>query len=136
MIHVGSNNVTYDNLGDDPNVIAEKIIQIGQRCIEYGVKDVIISSIFVKHSLKLSAFIRKINDELRVLCALCNFKFESNDNIIRKHLCRDGVHLTTWGTNILDDTFPDAQFKINNYQYPPFRRDRNLKGGGKIVYIR
>ena len=20
----------------------------------------------------------------------------------------------------LDDTFPDAQFKINNYQYPPF----------------
>ena len=53
VIHVGSNNVTYDNLGDDPNVIAEKIIQIGQRCIEYGVKDVIISSIFVKHSLKL-----------------------------------------------------------------------------------
>ena len=36
----------------------------------------------------------------------------------------------------LDDTFPDAQFKINNYQYPPFRRDRNSKGGGKIVYIR
>ena len=68
-----SNNVTYDNLGDDPNVIAEKIIQIGQRCIEYGVKDVIISSIFVKHSLKLSAFIRKINDELRVLSELCNF---------------------------------------------------------------
>ena len=32
----------------------------------------------------------------------------------------------------LDDTFPDAQFKINNYQYPPFRRDRNQKGGGKI----
>ena len=36
----------------------------------------------------------------------------------------------------LDDTFPDAQFKINNYQYLPFRRDRNSKGGGKIVYIR
>ena len=36
----------------------------------------------------------------------------------------------------LDDTFPDAQFKINNYQYPPFRRDRNSKGGGKNVYIR
>ena len=36
----------------------------------------------------------------------------------------------------LDDTFPDAQFKINNYQYPPFRRDRNSNGGGKIVNIR
>ena len=115
VIHVGSNNVTYDNLGDDPNVIAEKIIQIGQRCIEYGVKDVIISSIFVKHSLKLSAFIRKINDELRVLCELCNFKFVSNDNIIRKHLCGDGVHLTTSGTNILAGNIVDfiKEFILN-----------------------
>ena len=115
VIHVGSNNVTYDNLGDDPNVIAEKIIQIGQRCIEYGVKDVIISSIFVKHSLKLSAFIRKINDELRVLCELCNFKFVSNDNIMRKHLCGDGVHLTTSGTNILAGNIVDfiKEFILN-----------------------
>ena len=115
VIHVGSNNVTYDNLGDDPNVIAEKIIQIGQRCIEYGVKDVIISSIFVKHSLTLSAFIRKINDELRVLCELCNFKFVSNDNIIRKHLCGDGVHLTTLGTNILAGNIVDfiKEFILN-----------------------
>ena len=115
VIHVGSNNVTYDNLGDDPNVIAEKIIQIGQRCIAYGVKDVIISSIFVKHSLKLSAFIRKINDELRLLCELCNFKFVSNDNIIRKHLCGDGVHLTTSGTNILARNIVDfiKEFILN-----------------------
>ena len=115
VIHVGSNNVTYDNLGDDPNVIAEKIIQIGQICIEYGVKDVIISSIFVKHSLKLSAFIRKINDELRVLCELCNFKFVSNDNIIRKRLCGGGVHLTTSGTNILAGNIVDfiKEFILN-----------------------
>ena len=36
----------------------------------------------------------------------------------------------------LDESFPDSQFKIDNYQYPPFRRDRNSKGGGKIVYVR
>ena len=36
----------------------------------------------------------------------------------------------------LDDSFPDSQFLIENYQFPPFRRDRNSKGGGKIVYIR
>ena len=36
----------------------------------------------------------------------------------------------------LDNNFPDSQFLIENYQFPPFRRDRNSKGGGKIVYVR
>ena len=36
----------------------------------------------------------------------------------------------------LDETFPDAQFIIENYQFPPFRRDRNKIGGGGMVFIR
>ena len=36
----------------------------------------------------------------------------------------------------LDETFPDAQFILENYQFPPFRRDRNKKGGPKMVFIR
>ena len=36
----------------------------------------------------------------------------------------------------MDDSFPDHQLKINGYQFPPFRRDRNKFGGGKIVYIK
>ena len=36
----------------------------------------------------------------------------------------------------LDDTFPDAQFMIENYQFPPFSKDRNKRGGGKMVFIR
>ena len=36
----------------------------------------------------------------------------------------------------LDETFADAQFMIENYQFPPFRRDGNKKGGGKMVFIR
>ena len=35
----------------------------------------------------------------------------------------------------MDDSFPDIQFLIENSQFPPFRRDRNSKGGGKIVYV-
>ena len=31
----------------------------------------------------------------------------------------------------LDASFPDHQFKISGYQFPPLRRDRNSKGGGK-----
>ena len=36
----------------------------------------------------------------------------------------------------LDDSFPDQQFKIEGYQFPPFRRDRNNDGGGKIVFVK
>ena len=36
----------------------------------------------------------------------------------------------------IDESYPDSQFKIDEYQYPPFRRDRNCKGSGKNVYIR
>ena len=36
----------------------------------------------------------------------------------------------------LDETFPDAEFMIENYQFPSFRRNKNKKGVGKIVFIR
>ena len=36
----------------------------------------------------------------------------------------------------IDESFPDSQFLIENYQFPPYRRDRNSKRGGKIVYVR
>ena len=36
----------------------------------------------------------------------------------------------------LGDSFPDQQFKIEGFQFPPFRRDRNKHGGGKIVFVK
>ena len=35
-----------------------------------------------------------------------------------------------------DDCFPDSQFHIENYQFSPFLKKRNSKGGSKIVYLR
>ena len=35
-----------------------------------------------------------------------------------------------------DSSYPDSKFRIDGYQFPPFRRDRNRYGGRKIVYIR
>ena len=34
----------------------------------------------------------------------------------------------------IDNSFPDAQFKIDNYHF--CRADRNAHGGGLIVYVR
>ena len=36
----------------------------------------------------------------------------------------------------LDPSCPDHHFKIEGCHFPSFRRDRNLKGGGKLVYLR
>ena len=36
----------------------------------------------------------------------------------------------------LDSSFPNHQFKTEGYQFPPLRRDRNSKGGGKLVFVR
>ena len=35
-----------------------------------------------------------------------------------------------------NDSFPDHQFKIDDYQFSPFRRDRNKFDGGKIVHVK
>ena len=35
----------------------------------------------------------------------------------------------------IDQSFPDSQFFIKNYEFPPYRGDRNSEGGGKIVYV-
>ena len=32
----------------------------------------------------------------------------------------------------LDSSFSNHQFKIEGYQFPPLREDRNSKGGGKL----
>ena len=36
----------------------------------------------------------------------------------------------------LDSSYPNAQFHIDGYQFPPFRKDRNNYRGRKMVYIR
>ena len=36
----------------------------------------------------------------------------------------------------LDSSFPNHQFKTEGYQFPPLRRDRNPKEGGKMVFVR
>ena len=105
VINVGSNNISYNNPNMNPAVLAQNIINIGNKCVYYGVEEVVISSIFVKDSIQLSAFIRKVNDELHEFSLIIYQRtliiYISNDNIIRKYICGDGVHLLEVGTNIL-----------------------------------
>lgn len=35
-----------------------------------------------------------------------------------------------------DDLLPDSQLKMEGQQFPPFRRDRNSRGGGKTAFVK
>ena len=54
----------------------------------------------MKNSIKLSKMISQVNGAVTRKCEENGFHFTSNGNILRKHLCKDGVHLTDKRTNI------------------------------------
>ena len=48
-----------------------------------------------------------MNGAVTKKCEENGFHFVSNGNILRKHLCEDGVHLTDEGTNIFSESIVD-----------------------------
>ena len=42
------------------------------------------------------------------------------------------IHVLCIDETKLDKSLPDAQFHIEGYQYPAFRKDRNKNGGGNL----
>ena len=57
-----------------------------------------------------------------------NFIFVSSLKTLIDILCVDKAKL--------DSSYPNAQFHVDGYQFPPFRKDRNKYGGEKMVYLR
>ena len=101
IIHIGSNDITHNTVDQiDVKDLVNCIINIGKKCLSYGVKEVIISSIFIKKQFKFTRIIRQVNDLLRDECKRNNFQFISNDNITREVLWRDGLHLNNDSTHI------------------------------------
>ena len=101
IIHVGCNDIIHKNI-DQINAVdvSKRLIEIGEECNSYGVKEVIFSSILLKRQMKLTKIIRQVNDCLRDDCEKFGFLFVSNDNISREHLWNDGIHLNDNGTFI------------------------------------
>ena len=59
IIYVGSNDITHNTINNiDAKGISKRIIDIGKKRLLYGVKEVIISSIFIKRQFKLTRIIR------------------------------------------------------------------------------
>ena len=65
------------------------------------------SSIFVKNNIKLGKMITQVKGAVNKKCEENGFHFVSKGNILRKHSCKDGVHLTDEGTNIFAGNIVD-----------------------------
>ena len=60
-------------------------------------------------------------------------------NKIIDHRCilnEIGLEYISISETKLDESFPDSQFKIDGFHFPPFRRDRNCHGGGLMIFVK
>ena len=100
--HVGTNDILTNA---NHKEITRNIIKIGLNCKNYGVNDVVISSILVKKNPNLNVLIRRVNSLLCDLCSMNGFGYICNDAITTEYLWKDGIHLQDLGTNILSSNF-------------------------------
>ena len=108
IIHADSNDITHNTINKiDAKGIPKRIIGIGKRCFLYGVKEVMISSIFIKIQVKLTRIVREVNDHLRNECRSNKFHFISNDNVTNKCLWKDGFRLNNEGTYMFTSNVTD-----------------------------
>ena len=106
LLHIDSNDINNQK-EDKTNAekLTENIINVGKSCINFSVKEAIISSTLTKNNTALTRLIQQANDILREQCVLNKFGFIFNDNRSRTTLWKDGTHLEDWGTDILAGNF-------------------------------
>ena len=55
---------------------------------------------------------------------------------IREVLCKAQLEIIALSETKLNSEFPDAQFKIDGYHFPLFRKDRDENRGGLMIFVR
>ena len=88
--------------------IASHIIEAGNVCSTYGVKNVLISGVITRRTPYMAKRCRELNNILKGMCQVSNFIFIENSNIYFQHLAGDGVHLNEDGNINLANNFLNA----------------------------
>ena len=114
VIHVGINNLlSAESNAVSDEVIADEIINLGVKCVQYKAEKVFVSGI-LKCSRVNPDRINKINELLLTKCQQKNFIYIDNNNITEQHLWKDGLHLKEDGKIILAKNYLHY---INNFLY-------------------
>jgi len=101
IIHCGTNDVNDKTIYTTPPIdIANRILEIGNTCKEFGVKNVAFSSILPRKDANIQRIINETNDHLQNVCAFNQFGFVSNGNINEDFLHSDGTHLNAIGSHL------------------------------------
>ena len=107
IIHVGTNDLSprpQKPALSDAEIVSE-IEQIGVKCKSSGIRDIIISSIITRRDVDVESRRCHVNSLVKSMCEKNNFIFLSNENILRSHLWKDGLHLSNRGLCVLADNF-------------------------------
>lgn len=99
IIQGGCNDIS--NPDRTPRAIANDIIEIGNLCQQYGVNDVLVSSIICRKSPRLQEKVCATNIILQEECRKHGYIFINNSNIPTDCLCYDGLHLNQSGKDLL-----------------------------------
>ena len=91
--------------------MVKSIINIGKTCKNQGIKDILISSISVKQSIKLGKITVQVNEFLLSLSKENGFYFVPHQGIARKHISHGRVHLSSDGSHM----FANNLFDFINY---------------------
>ena len=88
--------------------IAKTLVDIGIKCKRYGVKKVLIGSVITRKKYYMDKRKEELNEYLESMCHDHGFYYINNDNILRKHLVNDGVHLNEEGDFLLATNYLDS----------------------------
>jgi lysophospholipase L1-like esterase len=119
IIVAGTNDVAYDtnSSGADPEIIAERIMDIARDCRSKNVKDIHVSSIMPRREYRYRSTIDQINTILRRKCDQEHFYYIDNANIYTGDL-DDGVHLNYEGNQKFISNLLNCCSSYNPYLFP------------------
>ena len=106
IIHVGTNDIAprYESPKSSSD-ISNSILQIAEKCREFGVKNIFISGLTCRSLKSELDKVLEVNSFLMNACYEQNYYFINNNNIELGNLYEDGIHLADNGIDILEHNF-------------------------------
>ena len=125
IIHAGTNSLTHKDFKNmSTQDIARSIINIGEKCRDGGINEVVFSNLVKRDYIKNPSRINEIfsnaikrknmknrskineqNDHLKLMCNELSFGLIDNSNILDTDLSTDSLHLSFIGTCKLANNF-------------------------------
>ena len=102
LLQCGGNGLPTSKSNPKPvEDIAKEIIDTAKLCENYGVQQILIGSVITRKQGYMDRRKRELNRILKGMCTDLGYFYVDNENITHEHLCRDDVHLTYEGSDIL-----------------------------------